>query len=156
MESAIEDVEFLGRSPARVQLLVELTADGARSKYELRERIGVDRTTIQRTRDALVERGRIHREGDDYVLDPCAVHAIDAVLLTPITGLHAKRTLRDRVVEAGQVVEAGHVVEVGALVESRNEEVRAARRRSAFREKSMLEGDRTGRSVEQSMALERW
>ena len=168
MQSAIEDVEFLVRSPTRVQLLTELAAGGSRSKYELRERIGVDRTTIQRNLDALGQRGWIHREGDGYVLDPCAAHVIDAfgefvesvdladrlqpalqlvdpalldvdvvhfadatvttakpgdpwamvnahvrrleevtdaTLMIPLTGLNAKRTLHDRVVEHGARVE---------------------------------------------------
>ena len=167
MQSAIEDVEFLVRSQARVGILTEL-ADGPRSKRELRERIGVDRTTIQRNLDALDKRGWIHREGEGYALDPCAELVVeefgtfvesvdladrlqpalqlvdpalldvdvrcfadatittakpgdpwamvnahvrrlaeltDAVLMIPLTGLNAKRTLHDRVVDHGARVE---------------------------------------------------
>ena len=167
MEDAIEDVEFLVRSPTRVQLLVEL-ADEPRSKRELRAQLGVDRTTVQRNLDALGDRGWIRRNGTSYALDPCAellveefgafVEAVqladrlqpvlrlidpelldldvrafadadvttakpgdpwamvnahvrrlaamdEATILIPLTGLNAKRTLHDRVVDHGARVE---------------------------------------------------
>lgn len=61
--SALDDVEFLARSPNRVDVLWAL-AEGPRTRHELRELADASRITIRRLLDDLIERGWItHRDG---------------------------------------------------------------------------------------------
>lgn len=79
MDGAIQEVEFLVRSEARVRILVEL-ADGDRTRDELRETIDVDRTTIQRNLGALRANGWVYEDNRSYSLEPHREPAVRELL----------------------------------------------------------------------------
>lgn len=79
MDGAIENVEFLVRSEARVRILVELT-DGPRTRDELRAAIDADRTTIKRNLVALRDSGWIEESGRTYSLEPHREPAVRSLL----------------------------------------------------------------------------
>lgn len=62
---AIDDIEFLARSPHRVEVLGAL-ADAPRTRHELKERADVSRVTIRRLLEDLDERGWIVNENGQY------------------------------------------------------------------------------------------
>lgn len=62
---ALEDVEFLARSPHRIEVLGAL-ADAPRTRHELRERAEVSRVTISRLLDDLTDRGWIVHDNGQY------------------------------------------------------------------------------------------
>lgn len=65
MSSSLEDIEFLARSPHRVEVL-EALADAPRTRHELKERADVSRITIRRLLDDLAERGWIEHDNSQY------------------------------------------------------------------------------------------
>lgn len=79
MDGAIEEIEFLVRSEARVRILSEL-ADGDRTRDEFRETIDVDRTTIQRNLAALRANGWIYEDDRIYSLEPHREPAVRELL----------------------------------------------------------------------------
>ena len=69
MDSTLEDIEFLARSPNRIAVLDALCA-GARERSTLLESIGMSRVTLGRCLAELEERGWIERDGHEYALTP--------------------------------------------------------------------------------------
>jgi predicted transcriptional regulator len=65
MSSSLEDIEFLSRSPHRVEVL-EALADAPRTRHELKERADVSRVTIRRLLDDLADRGWIEHDNGQY------------------------------------------------------------------------------------------
>lgn len=65
MASSLEDIEFLARSPHRVEVL-EALAEAPRTRHELKERADVSRVTIKRLVDDLADRGWIEGEDGQY------------------------------------------------------------------------------------------
>jgi predicted transcriptional regulator len=65
MSSSLEDIEFLARSPHRVEVL-EALADAPRTRHELKERADVSRVTIRRLLDDLADRGWIEHDNGQY------------------------------------------------------------------------------------------
>lgn len=60
---ALDDIEFLARSPHRIEVLAAL-ADAPRTRHELKERADVSRVTISRLLDDLADRGwTVHDNG---------------------------------------------------------------------------------------------
>lgn len=62
---ALEDIEFLARSPHRIEVLGAL-ADAPRTRHELKERADVSRVTISRLLDDLTDRGWIVNDNGQY------------------------------------------------------------------------------------------
>lgn len=65
MASTLEDIEFIARSPHRVEVLDAL-ADAPRTRHELKERADVSRITIRRLLEDLEERGWIEHDDGQY------------------------------------------------------------------------------------------
>lgn len=63
--NALEDIEFLARSPNRVEVLESL-AEAPRTRHELRDRTDVSRITIRRMLEDFEERGWIVGEDGQY------------------------------------------------------------------------------------------
>lgn len=66
MESALEEIEFLARSPNRVTVLDALT-EGPIGRYDLEETTGVTRATLGRILDDFEERGWVLEDDRQYV-----------------------------------------------------------------------------------------
>lgn len=66
---ALEDIEFLARSPHRAEVLGAL-ADAPRTRHELRERADVSRVTISRLLDDLAERDWLVHDDGQYEATP--------------------------------------------------------------------------------------
>lgn len=66
MEAAIDEIGLLARSCPRVSLLVELCEHRELDRDELRDRVSVSRTTLQRNLDTLEQRGWITSTGREY------------------------------------------------------------------------------------------
>jgi len=66
MESALEEIEFLARSPNRVAVIRELAAD-RRSRDELADATGASQATLGRILDDFGDRSWIRREDGQYV-----------------------------------------------------------------------------------------
>jgi predicted transcriptional regulator len=67
---AIDQIAFLTRSEARVQILTHLLATGPTSRRTFRERLAHSRSTITRALSALVDNGYVDRDADEYRLTP--------------------------------------------------------------------------------------
>ncbi len=65
MSSSLEEIEFLARSPHRVEVLESL-AEAPRTRHELKERADVSRITIRRLLDDLEDRGWIDHDDGQY------------------------------------------------------------------------------------------
>lgn len=65
MSSTLEQIEFLARSPHRVEVL-EALADAPRTRHELRDRADVSRITIRRMMEDFLDRGWITEENGQY------------------------------------------------------------------------------------------
>lgn len=65
MDSALEEIEFLARSPNRVTVLEALT-EGPIERYELEETTGVTRATLGRILDDFEERGWVIEDDRQY------------------------------------------------------------------------------------------
>ena len=66
MEKTIEEVDYLARSTTRVRLLEALYENGSLEKAELKDRVDVSRTTIQRNLDALEAEGWVRDDNCEY------------------------------------------------------------------------------------------
>ena len=76
---ALEDVEYLSRSPNRVMILGTLTK-GPYSRRDLAELTEISRTTLDRIINELEERGWVQRTNDgNYVGTPTGTHLMDQV-----------------------------------------------------------------------------
>lgn len=69
MASPLDDVSYLARSEQRVQVL-DLLADGPRTRTDLQEATEYARVTIGRTLGGFEDRGWVRRDGDAYRLTP--------------------------------------------------------------------------------------
>ncbi|GAB3416038.1 hypothetical protein GCM10027435_12790 [Haloparvum alkalitolerans] len=78
--NAIEEIEFLARSPVRVRVLYALRTDGPVSKRELKDELNGVRTTVQRNLNALEERGWIEYTTDGYEITSCGRIVADVLL----------------------------------------------------------------------------
>lgn len=92
--SALEDIEFLARSPHRVEVLGAL-ADAPRTRHELRDRADVSRVTISRLLDDLDERGWLVHDNGQYEATPRG-----RMVAREFSRLHANLTVGDRLADA--------------------------------------------------------
>lgn len=76
----LETLEFLSRSPLRIDILRELTADDELTRDAFRGRLDASRTTIQRNLEDLVERGFISQTSRSYTLNAGGEHILDELL----------------------------------------------------------------------------
>lgn len=63
--TALEEIEFLSRSPNRVAVLAALT-DGPRERYDVEESTGVSRATLGRILEDFEERGWVREDQREY------------------------------------------------------------------------------------------
>lgn len=70
MDDVIENIEFLARSPNRVQILETLAEVGHAEKDELRTTVEADRTTVTRNLSALEDRGWIRTVNPTCTITP--------------------------------------------------------------------------------------
>ncbi len=78
--NAIEEIEFIARSPVRVHVLYTLRSDEPVSKRELKDELNGVRTTVQRNLNALEERGWIEYTTDGYEITTCGRIVADPLL----------------------------------------------------------------------------
>lgn len=78
--NAIEEIEFLTRSPVRVSVLYALLREGPVSKRELKDELDGVRTTVQRNLNALEERGWIEYTTNGYEITSCGRLVANALL----------------------------------------------------------------------------
>lgn len=65
MNTALDEIEFLARSPNRIRVLDALTAEPI-ERYDIEDATGVSRATLGRILDDFEERGWVTREGRQY------------------------------------------------------------------------------------------
>ncbi|PSP72970.1 winged helix-turn-helix domain-containing protein [Halobacteriales archaeon QS_3_64_16] len=65
---ALDRIEFVARSPARVRMLAALRDAERLTRTDLRARLEASRTTVGRNLEALCERGLVATVGTDYTL----------------------------------------------------------------------------------------
>lgn len=70
-EDTINDIEFLTRSKARVDILKQIADAKTMTGRELKQQSNVSRTTVQRNLDALVDKGWTTRTHDEYSISTC-------------------------------------------------------------------------------------
>lgn len=92
--TALEDIEFIARSPHRIEVLGAL-AEAPRTRHELRERAEVSRVTISRLLDDLDERGWVVHDNGQY-----EATARGRVVAREFARLRANLTVGDRLEEA--------------------------------------------------------
>ncbi|MFC4989379.1 helix-turn-helix transcriptional regulator [Saliphagus infecundisoli] len=93
MESALDDIEFLARSPSRVTAL-EMLAEHPRSRDELQMLTGASPSTVGRMLRAFEERHWIRRDGHQYTAT--SLGAFVATQFEDLTEqIEAERTLRE-------------------------------------------------------------
>jgi predicted transcriptional regulator len=92
--TALEDIEFLARSPHRAEVLGAL-ADAPRTRHELRERADVSRVTISRLLDDLDERNWVDHDNGQYEATPRG-----RMVAREFRRLHANLTVGDRLDDA--------------------------------------------------------
>lgn len=91
--AALDDIEFLVRSPNRVAVLEALTA-GPRDRRDLREKIDVSQSTIKRVVSNLVERGWIVHSRGKCEITPFGERVVVG-LTTLIETIEAEANLRE-------------------------------------------------------------
>jgi predicted transcriptional regulator len=80
MQEPIQEIEFLARSAARVQILRELSESGELTRSDLRNHIDCSRTTVQRNLDSLIDKGIVSNSYQTYELTPRGVYLAGSFL----------------------------------------------------------------------------
>ncbi|GGL38165.1 hypothetical protein GCM10009037_22210 [Halarchaeum grantii] len=93
MESALEDVEFLARSPNRVEVLC-LLAGGRHTRTALAEETGASQATLGRILTDFQERAWVRRAGSEYVATATG-RLVASALSDLLDSLETERELRD-------------------------------------------------------------
>lgn len=80
MGDPVGEIEFLARSPKRVQLLQTVYESGNLEKGDLKTAVDGVRTTLTRNLEALEDRGWIHEDGRQYSITPSGEAVIEDFL----------------------------------------------------------------------------
>lgn len=90
-DDVLEELEFIARTPNRVQILEALSETGQVEKDELQAAIDGERTTLTRNLDALEDRGLIRRSNPACMITPSGEALIEHFLDMLETGRVAVR-----------------------------------------------------------------
>lgn len=93
MDSALEEIEFLARSPNRVEVL-RLCATGSHTRGELAEETGVSQATLGRILGDFADRSWITRDGSQYEATVTG-RLVAAAVSDLLSALETEQRLRD-------------------------------------------------------------